>query len=212
MSRPIARVLTVLGAVAALGAPVAAAGPAGATPARSVYYRGSDVAFHTFGRVAGYPGNAHAVYLILENDQDGTRVVDGWVWDFQCEPGQSINGLGYGDEDESDCTMLRALDVEPGTAVLHQQTDKVNGSRVTGSVDLVETTGALLRHEPLDVRVAATTPVTASDDWVDAQHRDIVRTYRRSATAAGSFGAMRFTGTPREQVVADIWRAVFIGR
>ena len=169
------------------------------------------MAFHTFGHIAGYPGNAHAVYLSLENDQDGARIVDGWVWDFQCAPGQSINGLGYGDEDESDCTMLRALDVEPGSAVLHQQTDKVNGSTVTGSVDLVDTSGALLRSEPVHLRLAATGPVATSDDWVDSQHQDVVRTYRRAATAAGTFGAMRFSGTPRQQVVADIWRAVFIG-
>jgi hypothetical protein len=76
MSSTARRIVLAIAASAVLIAPIVATGAASAASYdRTLYYRGSDVSFHVFGAARGYPGNAHAVYLNVENDRDGARIV-----------------------------------------------------------------------------------------------------------------------------------------
>jgi hypothetical protein len=165
-----------------------------------------------FGHEPGYPGNAHAVYLNVENDQDGSKIVGGWIWDFRCGPGETINGLGYGDEDESDCTMLRALNIEPHSVRLRQPGGNVQASSIAGRVELVDSVGNDLRSEPLNLRLDAVGAVSTTDTWVNASHQDFLRIFESQASVTGTFGSLVVTGSARQEVHGDIWRTVLFDR
>jgi hypothetical protein len=213
MSSAARRIVLAIAATAVLIAPIVASGAASAASYdRTLYYRGSDVSFHVFGSAPGYPGNAHAIYLNVENDQDGMRIVGGWIWDFRCGPGETINGLGYGDEDESDCTMVRALNLGPHSVRLGQPRGNVQKASIAGTVELLDAFGNELRSEPLNLQLDAFGATSKTDAWVDASNQDFLRTFESQASVTGTFGSLVVTGAARQEVHGDIWRTVLFDR
>jgi hypothetical protein len=198
-------------AAVALGTLTLSLLPAAAASAASApTYRSVRIMFHDVGKAPTLRGNTHFGDLQVNRAADGTTTVAGQLADYDCADGVYFHVYSFGREDTL-CPRVHTWVVASSSGIqltLNPQT--LDGTRLTGVLELTSLRGDSVRTFALDFTFTGTDPAVkyVNTDPV-AGTRTVTRI--RPGTTAGTFGPLTLDDLKRDNQITELRSDIYQG-